>query len=111
MLPYAHDGVRPARPRLLLPADPDLLTLRPVPVRRDGAPRTGSWVSLWRFRAYLRPYTVRFLGMAVFAGLSNAATTVVPLGTRAVIDGPIADSDRQGLYVLGAAAIALGVVE
>jgi hypothetical protein len=60
-----------------LPADPDLVTLRPVPVRRNGAPRTGSWVSLWRFRFYLRPYALRFVSMAVFAGLGIAATIVV----------------------------------
>jgi ATP-binding cassette subfamily B protein len=80
-------------------------------VRRNGAPRTGSWVSLWRFRSYLRPYALRFVSMAVFAGLGIAATIVVPLVTRAVIDGPIAESDRRGLYALGAAAIALGIVE
>ena len=28
-----------------------------------------------------------------------------------MVDGPIADSDRRGLYALGAAAIALGIVE
>ena len=94
-----------------MPADPDLVTLRPVPVRRNAAPRTGSWVSLWRFRSYLRPYALRFVSMAVFAGLGIAATIVVPLITRAVIDGPIAESDRRGLYALGAAAIALGIVE
>ena len=92
-------------------ADPDSVTLRPVPMRRNGAQRTGSWVSLWRFRSYLRPYALRFVSMAVFAGLGIAATIVVPLVTRAVVDGPIADSDRRGLYALGAAAIALGVVE
>ena len=43
--------------------------------------------------------------------LGIAATILVPLVTRAVIDGPIADSDRRGLYALGAAAIALGIVE
>ena len=94
-----------------MPADPDLVTLRPVPVRRNRAPRTGSWVSLWRFRSYLRPYALRFASMAVFAGLGIAATIVVPLVTRAVIDGPIADADRRGLYALGAAAIAVGIVE
>ncbi len=64
-----------------------------------------------RFRSYLRPYALRFVSMAVFAGLGIAATIVVPLITRAVVDGPIAESDRRGLYALGAAAIALGIVE
>jgi ATP-binding cassette subfamily B protein len=82
-----------------------------VPVRRNGVPRTGSWVSLWRFRSYLRPYALRFVAMSVFAGLGIAATIVVPLITRAVVDGPIAEPDRRGLYALGAVAIALGIVE
>jgi hypothetical protein len=34
-------------------------------------------VSLWRFRFYLRPYALRFVSMAVFAGLGIAATIVV----------------------------------
>ena len=47
----------------------------------------------------------------VLAGLGIAAAIVVPLVTRAVVDGPIAESDRRGLYVLGAAAVAIGIVE
>ena len=78
-------------------------------MRRNGAPRTGSWASAaCSLRGYLRPYAARFGAMAVFAGLGIAAAIVVPLVTKAVIDGPIADSDRQGLYALGAAAITLG---
>jgi ATP-binding cassette, subfamily B, bacterial len=68
-------------------------------------------VSLWRFRSYLRPYALRFTTMAILAALGIGASIVVPLVTRAVVDGPIAESDRQGLYTLGAAAIALGIVE
>ena len=95
-----------------LPAEPaPAMTLRPLPRRRTGAPWTGSRVSLWRFRSYLRPYAARFVAMAVLAALGIAATIVIPLITRAVVDGPIADSDRRGLYTLGAVAIALGVVE
>ena len=68
-------------------------------------------MSLWRFRSYLRPYALRFVTMAVLAGLGIAAAIVVPLVTRAVVDGPIAESDRRGLYVLGAAAVAIGIAE
>ena len=92
-----------------MPTDPDLVTLRPVPVRRNGVPRIGSWVSLWRFRSYLRPYALRFVSMAIFAGLGIAATIVVPLITRAVVDGPIADSDRRGLYALARQPSPLGL--
>ena len=67
--------------------------------------------SLWRFRSYLTPYRARFVLMIVFAGLGIGASIVVPLVTKAVVDGPIARSDQPGLYALGAAAIALGLVE
>jgi ATP-binding cassette subfamily B protein len=56
-------------------------------------------------------YKPRFVLMFIFAGLGVAASIVVPLVTKAVIDGPIANSDRRGLYTLGIFAIALGIVE
>ena len=49
--------------------------------------------------------------MLVVALLGTGATIVVPLVTKAVIDGPIADRDERGLFTLGAFAVALGVVE
>lgn len=67
--------------------------------------------SLWRFRTYLYPFKWRFLTMVVFASLGVGASIVVPLITRAVIDGPVADSDRPGLYALGLFALTLGVME
>jgi ATP-binding cassette, subfamily B, bacterial len=84
---------------------------RAIPPDPDSAQAGDIETELWRFRSYLRPYALRFVSMAVFAGLGIAATIVVPLITRAVVDGPIAESDRRGLYALGAAAIALGIVE
>ncbi|MGV0626001.1 ABC transporter ATP-binding protein [Mycolicibacter minnesotensis] len=47
--------------------------------------------------------TVSVLGLAV--------TVVMPLMTKAVIDGPVAHRDQPGLWVLGTAATALGVGE
>src|SRR6476620_12590857 len=49
--------------------------------------------SLWRLRPYMRPYLARFVLMVVFALLGIGATVVIPLMTRAVIDGPVANSD------------------
>ena len=49
--------------------------------------------------------------MLVVSLLGTGATIVVPLVTKAVIDGPIADRDERGLFTLGAFAVALGVVE
>ena len=82
-----------------------------MPLGRDGRPRAQPTTSIWRFRSYLTPYRARFVLMVVFAGIGIGASIVVPLVTKAVVDGPIARSDRPGLYALGAAAIALGLVE
>ena len=49
--------------------------------------------------------------MFFFAGIGIGAAIVIPLVTKAVIDGPIADSDSRGLLALGLFAIGLGVVE
>ncbi len=57
------------------------------------------------------PFRSRFIGSAVFAAVGTGATIVVPLVTKAVIDGPIARSDRVGLYALGLLALTLGIVE
>lgn len=76
----------------------------PTPQRRLSA-------NLWRLRTYLAPYRARYLTMVMFAGLGIATTIVVPLVTRAVIDGPIATSDHVGLYALGLLAVGLGIVE
>lgn len=73
--------------------------------------RRGPGTSIWRFRAYLLPYRWRFVVMLVVSLLGSGASILVPLVTRRVVDGPIAQSDRPGLYVLGAVAIAVGIGE
>ena len=70
-----------------------------------------SSASMWRLRGYLLPYRTRFIVMFLLAGVGVGATIVIPLVTKAVIDGPIADSDSRGLLTLGLFAVALGVVE
>ncbi len=77
----------------------------------DGTERRSRVASLLRFRPYLRPHLWRFILMIIFAVAGVGASIVVPLVTRAVIDGPVAHSDRPGLYALGVAAIAIGVIE
>ena len=87
---------------------------RPAAIAPASTGRVGrarSWASMWRLRRYLLPYKARFAIMVVATVLGIAATIVVPLVTRAVIDGPIADSDRRGLYALGLLALGLGVIE
>ncbi|WP_409429496.1 ABC transporter ATP-binding protein [Mycobacterium sp. SMC-11] len=49
--------------------------------------------------------------MVTAAVLSLIATVVIPLMTKAVIDGPVLHRDQPGLWVLGTAATALGVSE
>ena len=87
------------------------VTLRPAAHRRDGRRSTRAATSIWRFRSYLRPYRWRFVLLVVFSLAGIGASILVPLVTRRVIDGPIAQSDRPGLYALGAAAIAVGIGE
>ncbi len=80
-------------------------TLAPAPVNR----RTST--SLWRFRPYVRPYATRFVVMLLAMVVAIVVAVVTPLITRALIDGPIARSDRAGLYTLGAFAVTLSLVE
>lgn len=49
--------------------------------------------------------------MVGVALLSLVATIAIPLMTKAVIDGPVHRRDPHGLWVLGAAALAVGVAE
>ena len=66
---------------------------------------------LLRLLPYLKPYRVRWIAMVV-AGLVGLVTTVaIPLVTKAVIDGPVRHRDPHGLWVLGSAALAVGVAE
>lgn len=60
---------------------------------------------------YLFPYRVRWISMIVVAIASLAATVSIPLMTKAVIDGPVRNQDQQGLWLLGAAAMGVGITE
>ncbi|UYM07142.1 ABC transporter ATP-binding protein [Solicola gregarius] len=73
--------------------------------------RTRSTTSLWRLRGYLWPYRWRLVTMLVTALIGVFIALSIPLVTRAVIDGPIADRDRSGIVWLGLLALALGIVE
>lgn len=60
---------------------------------------------------YLMPYRVRWIAMIVVALASLAATVSIPLMTKAVIDGPVRNQDQQGLWILGTAAMGVGIAE
>lgn len=60
---------------------------------------------------YLMPYRVRWIAMIAVALLSLVATVAIPLMTKAVIDGPVRHQDQRGLWLLGAAAMGVGISE
>ncbi|HEV2086785.1 MAG TPA: ABC transporter ATP-binding protein, partial [Cryptosporangiaceae bacterium] len=67
--------------------------------------------NLWRVRTYVRPYLGQMVTMLVAAALGVGASIVVPLVTRAVIDGPVRRGETSGLLLLGGLALGLGVAE
>jgi len=74
--------------------------------------------ALWRTREYLRPFYGQLLFMLTAALLAMGTEIVIPLLTKAAIDGPIAAAARSGgrpghglLLPIGLAAIALGTAE
>jgi ATP-binding cassette subfamily B protein len=85
------------------------LRAAPAIARPPSRQRTGS--DLWRLLPYLMPYRVRWVAMVVIALASLGATIAIPLMTKAVIDGPVRHQDQQGLWLLGAAAMGVGISE
>ena len=67
--------------------------------------------SLWRLRTYVRPYAGLMVLMvfAAFAGIGSGI--LIPVVTKAVIDGPVSRGDASGLLWLGLVALVLGCVE
>lgn len=88
-------------------------TLRPARrFRIASAPQhPRGWSDLARLLPYLLPYRTRWIAMVVVAVLSVVATIGIPLMTKAVIDGPVRHQDQRGLWVLGTAALAIGIAE
>jgi ATP-binding cassette subfamily B protein len=83
-------------------------------VRRDDDSSKTSrlpWHNLWRLRHYVRPYAAKMTGLFIAAAAATGAGIVVPLVIRRVVDGPIARRDPDGLLMLGALALLLGIVE
>ncbi|HZC26300.1 MAG TPA: ABC transporter ATP-binding protein, partial [Actinopolymorphaceae bacterium] len=67
--------------------------------------------SLWRLRSYLRPYLGRLILMLVAALVGVAASLSIPLVTKEIIDGPIAERNLRLLVMLGILAVLLGIAE
>ncbi|MCW2751007.1 MAG: transporter, transrane region, partial [Aeromicrobium sp.] len=85
----------------------------PVSVTQPLSPDAGvrSSTSLWRLRGYLRPHMWSLIVMLVAALLAVIVGLLIPLVTRAIVDGPIADHDSAGIIRLGSIAMALGIFE
>jgi len=81
------------------------VTFAPPPVRVRGIS------DLLRLLPYLWPYRTRWIAMIAVAVLSLVATVAIPLMTKAVIDGPVRHRDPHGLWVIGSAAVAIGIAE
>ena len=67
--------------------------------------------SLWRLRGYLRPHVAALVIMAGTALVGVGVGLAIPLVTKAMIDGPIADRDATAILPLGLLALGLGVLE
>ncbi|MCV7318667.1 ABC transporter ATP-binding protein [Mycolicibacterium confluentis] len=85
--------------------EPLAASIAPPPARIRGSS------DLIRLLPYLLPYRARWITMIVVALVSLGATIAIPLMTRAVIDGPVRHQDQQGLWILGAAALGVGITE
>jgi ATP-binding cassette subfamily B protein len=64
--------------------------------------------SLWRLRAYLKPFRAQMIVMLCAALGAVGAELAIPLLTKSVIDGAIAHGDKRLLIPLGLAAVGLG---
>jgi ATP-binding cassette, subfamily B, bacterial len=67
--------------------------------------------SLRRVLPYLRPYRTALVIVAGVALVGLVAAVAIPLVTKAVIDGPLADGDRNGIAALAGLALLFGIVE
>lgn len=82
-----------------------------VPSIAAAPQRKRAMTDLRRLLPYLIPYRSRWIVILVAATVSLVATVGIPILTKAVIDGPVRHHDQHGLWVLGSAAIALGLSE
>ncbi|MBA2417842.1 MAG: ABC transporter ATP-binding protein [Nocardioidaceae bacterium] len=96
-----------------MPAPPRQLTGPPASVTRAvrTTTRSRSSRSLWRLRGYMRPYLWRLVVMLLSALLGIFVALAIPLVTRQIIDGPLADREPGGIVWLGLLALVLGIVE
>jgi ATP-binding cassette subfamily B protein len=67
--------------------------------------------NLWRVRGYLRPYAWQYVWLILAGCLSTGVAIAIPLLAQEVVDGPIANRDPSGLWLIGGLALAFGLAE
>src|SRR4051794_35728153 len=75
------------------------------------SPERGRLSALRRLIPYARPYRGLIALTFGAALLATLAQLTVPLVTAAIVDGPLARGDREGLWPLIALALVLGIAE
>ncbi|OOK74928.1 ABC transporter transmembrane region family protein [Mycobacterium kansasii] len=90
---------------------PGTAARHPSPAIAVAPERRRAATDLKRLLPYLIPYRTRWIVIVVAATASLVATVGIPIMTRAVIDGPVRHHDQRGLWVLGSAAMGLGLCE
>ncbi len=78
-----------------------------------GGSGTGAskYSSLWRLRAFVRPFYPQMVGMFVCAILATAASTLIPLVLEAVVNGPIHHHSTAALVPMFFLALGLGLAQ
>ncbi len=73
----------------------------------------GAWRqrALWRTRSYLAPYHRHLTFIVISSIVSSAGMVVVPLIVKEVVDGPLADGDRDAVFGWAALVAAIALVE
>jgi ATP-binding cassette subfamily B protein len=83
----------------------------PKPTEGTDQPESAGVHSLWRLRGYLRPHLLSLAIMLGTALVGVGLSIAIPLVTKAMIDGPIAEGETAMILPLGLLALGLGVLE
>ena len=67
--------------------------------------------NLWRSRTYLRPYYGQYIRLILAGAAATGVSIAIPYLAQRVVDGPVAAHDSSGLWLLGALALAFGLIE
>ncbi|MFI6083408.1 ABC transporter ATP-binding protein [Streptomyces sp. NPDC051217] len=89
-----------------MPTSEDVSTKDPSAVRNRSAVR-----SLLRLWPYVRPVRVRLFSAAFVAVVASCLGLVIPLVLKWMVDGPIADGDKGGIWLGALYLLLLGIFE